>query len=78
MAKWWEDETPVTAASKKNVLRLYANAEKLQVSRPDWENDHGEMKPGKTVVLDLAALKGSPEGMEILASVANIVNGQEG
>lgn len=73
MGKWWENETPVTVVRKKNVLRLYPEAKKLMVSRPDWEDDHGEMKPGKTVTLDLEALRGAAEAREILAQALALI-----
>lgn len=54
MIRWWENETPQTIETDKNVMRYYPQAEKLQVSRPNWTDDYGESKPGKTVVLDLS------------------------
>lgn len=74
MGKWWEEETPIEATSRKNVLRLYPQAGKLMVSRPDWEDDHGEMKPGKTVTLDLEALKGAEDAREILMAALDCID----
>ena len=69
MEKYWENETPVEITTEKNVLRYYKKAGKLQISNPSWTNKDGEVKQGKTVTLDLAALKGSDEGRELLRKI---------
>ena len=68
---YWENETPVKAGTSKNELEYYEAARKLAVSRPAWTNDSGEVKRGKTVVLDLAALKESPEAVSLFLSIAD-------
>ncbi|UQT47336.1 hypothetical protein M5E87_20185 [Flavonifractor plautii] len=45
-------------------------AGKLAISRPSWTNGSGESKRGKTVTLDLAALKESPEAVRLLLMIA--------
>lgn len=72
--KWWLDEEPQTITTEKNTLRWYPNAGKLQVSRPDWENDKGETKPGKTVTLDVESIQLSPEVGNASAIFQSIVN----
>ena len=47
MTNYWQTETPVVAASAKNVLRWYSQAGRLQVSLPDWEDGGGDTHPGK-------------------------------
>lgn len=54
--------------------QTYQYAGKLMVSRPNWEDDHGEMKPGKTVTLDLTALKGQENAREILMTAIDYIN----
>lgn len=76
IGKWWDDEAPVVATSKKNVLRLYVQAGKLMVAQPDWEDDNGEAKQGKTVTLDLAALKGNEEARDMFMSVVDMIDGE--
>lgn len=56
MTKYWEDETPVTITTAKNVLHFYPEAMQLSVARPPWQDKNGDEKPGKTVVLNVAAL----------------------
>ena len=53
---WWNDEQPKVARTKKNVLRWYPQAGKLQVARPDWTDENGEIKTGKTATVDVVAL----------------------
>lgn len=77
--KWWLSEEPQTIHTSKNTLRWYPKAGKLQVARPDWENDAGERKPGKTVTLDMEALQHSDDAhsaSELFRSIAGILGGE--
>lgn len=67
---YWDDETPVVADTGKNVIELYQKAGKLAISRPSWTDDKGETRRGKTVVLDLGAVKTSPEAVQIVKTIA--------
>lgn len=67
---YWDDEKPVVADTGKNVIELYQNAGKLAISRPSWTDDKGEVRRGKTVVLDLGAVKTSPEAVQIVKTIA--------
>ncbi|WP_443662832.1 hypothetical protein [Dysosmobacter sp.] len=67
---YWDDEKPVVADTGKNVIELYQNAGKLAISRPSWTDDAGEVRRGKTVVLDLGAVKTSPEAVQIVKTIA--------
>ena len=64
--KYWENEQPITASTKRNVFKLFKNADKLQVSNPNWTNDDGQEKQGKTVTIDLEALRAVPEALELM------------
>lgn len=63
---YWEKETPETATTTKNILRYFPEAGKLQISMPSWKNEAGEEKTGKTVTLDITALKTSPDALGII------------
>lgn len=67
---YWDDEKPVVADTGKNVMELYQNAGKLAISRPSWTDDKGEVRRGKTVTLDLEAVKGCPEAVQIVKAIA--------
>lgn len=69
MPNWWDSETPVVITSDKNALRWYPQAKKMQVSRPDWTNQEGEQKPGKTVTFDVGALGNNEEAKKVFASM---------
>ncbi len=69
MKKYWEEETPKVVDTGKNVLRLFDKAGKLQVAQPDWEDKDGMKKPGKTVTVDLDALRETPEAVEIIRAI---------
>ena len=63
---YWNAEEPEYAETCKNVIRYFQAAKKLQISNPYWTNDAGEQMPGKTVALDLKALRECPEAMTIV------------
>lgn len=69
MMNYWETETPLRASTKKNELEYYREAGKLAISRPSWTDGNGESKRGKTVTLDLTALKESPEALRLLQKI---------
>lgn len=61
MPKYWENEKPVVVKSTKNTIAWYPQAGRLQVSLADWVNDKGEVCRGKTVTLDIDALRESDD-----------------
>jgi hypothetical protein len=73
--KYWESETPITADTGKNVLRYFEQAGKLQISMPYWTGQDGEQKPGKTVTVDIGAVKASPEALEVFRRVFGALKG---
>lgn len=68
-ARYWETEKPLEADTGRNILRLFKDAGKLQVSMPYWKNKDGDQKNGKTVTLDVAALIECPAAVEMLKQV---------
>ena len=68
--KYWENEKPIEADTGKNTMRYFKEAGKLQISGANWQNDKGETIRGKTVTLDITALKGSSEAMSIIKQIA--------
>lgn len=58
--RYWEEETPVEVTTERNKLRWYPRAGRLHVSLPDWEKD-GEIRQGKTVSLNIDALRESED-----------------
>ncbi len=68
--RYWENETPITVDTGKNVLRFYPRALRLQVARPDWQDENGQSRMGKAVALDVQALvEAEPEERERAAGV---------
>lgn len=70
MMNYWERETPIKAATRRNNIEYYPIAGKLSVARPAWVDENGEERRGKTVTVDIAALKESPDAVEIFKSIA--------
>ena len=68
---YWENETPVKATTRRNEIEYYKAAGKLAISRPAWTDDSGNTRRGKTVTLDLAALREAPEAIEITATLCD-------
>ena len=53
---YWENEVPVIVETPRNIVRYYGTAEKLNIARHMWTDSDGVERPGKSLVLDLAAL----------------------
>lgn len=53
---YWEGVDPQTVDTGKQVFRYYPEAERLQVSMPDFKKADGIRHHGKTVGIDLVAL----------------------
>ena len=68
--KYWQEEPGKIIDTGKNVLEYYPRAMKLSVAKPSWTNAMGEVKRGKTVVLDLAAVKNNPEAAAMFRRIA--------
>lgn len=66
---YWETETPVKATTKRNEIEYYKEAGKLAISRPAWTDDSGNTRRGKTVTLDLAALREAPEAIAVFEEI---------
>lgn len=66
---YWENETPVKATTRRNEIEYYKAAGKLAISRPAWTDDSGNTRRGKTVTLDLAALREAPEAIAVFEEI---------
>ena len=66
---YWEKEQPTVVNTGRNVLRHFKEAGKLQVCQPNWKDDKGEEKQGKTVTLELTALRETPEAVDLLKQI---------
>lgn len=53
---YWENTEPEEVTTGKNVFRFYPEAERLQVSMPDFKKADGIRRNGKTIGVDLSAL----------------------
>ena len=68
---YWEQEQPRTASTDKLLVSYYPNAGKFQVSTL-WKNKKsGEVKPGRTAVLDAAELASNPDALSLLEAFLN-------
>jgi hypothetical protein len=80
MSQYWNEEKPIVIGTGKNILRWFKNAEKLHVCLPDYQDDHGEKKQGKTVSLDIRALLESDDKEKIdqlLSQILSELRGEE-
>lgn len=55
-SRYWLTESPETVETERNVFRYYPDAERLQVSLPDYTAYSGETRRGKTVGIYIPAL----------------------
>ena len=67
---FWETEKPRVVDTGRNVLEYFPGAHRLSIAKPNWTNANGEEKRGKTVMLDLDALKACPEAASIFREIA--------
>ena len=69
MNKYWEEETPVRIGTDKNVFRYFPSAGKLQVSGLDWVDKDETTRQGKTVTIDLEAMRVNPKAVALFRSL---------
>ena len=73
--KYWQEEPGKIIDTGKNVLEYYPRAMKLSVAKPSWTNAMGEVKRGKTVVLDLSSVKNNQEAAAMFRRIAERMEG---
>lgn len=66
---FWEAEKPRVVNTGRNVLEYFPTAQRLSIAKPNWINAAGEEKRGKTVMLDLQAVKDCPEAANIFREI---------
>lgn len=59
--RYWEEETPIEAHLKFGVIRFYPQAGKLCFCYPDYKDQYGATRMGKTVALHVDDIKATPE-----------------
>lgn len=77
-ANYWETEEPETLNTGRNVLRHFPEAERLQVSTPDFVGRDGQTHTGKTVGIDLEPIHekiaaGGDEAQAVVDFFAHVV-----
>lgn len=69
--RYWEQEQPRTASTEKLLVSYYPNAGKFQVSTLWKDKESGEVKPGRTAVLDAGELATNPDALILLEAFLN-------
>jgi predicted transcriptional regulator len=69
--RYWEEEESICATSEVNVFRYFPQAMRLQVCLPDWIDENGIQKQGKTVPINLTKLRNTKSTLEFLKDVLN-------
>lgn len=69
MVKYWEDEDPVEVNTGRNIIRWYRGAERLQICGQNWLDGDGNEQRGKTVTLNIAAVRTTPEALDIFKQI---------
>lgn len=73
-SRYWERETPLVCESRKNSLRWFSEAGRLQISAAPWEDRAtGEQRPGKMVSLNVNTLEGNSEAVRIFNEVLEAI-----
>lgn len=60
-SRYWEKETPQVVQGERNLVAWYRDAQKLQISLPDWMDGEGTVRRSKTVTLDVYRMRKTPE-----------------
>ena len=69
MKKYWERPADHEIDTGRNILRYFSEAGRLQICMPRWTNKDGIEKQGKTVALNLDALRKTPEAVELFKKI---------
>lgn len=69
MKSYWENAPDAEVDTEKNVFRYWKNAAKLQVSMPFWTDNEGNQQMGKTVTINLDALRECIEAMALFEKI---------
>lgn len=75
MNKFYEIEQPELVTFTSGEMRLYHKGQRLAVSKPQFTDNDGQKRMGKTVSIDLAANKGNQELLGLLQNVIDILQG---
>lgn len=73
MNKFYETEQPELVSVISGEFRLYRSGQRLAVSKPQFTDNDGQKRIGKTVSIDLAANKGNQELIRLLQSAIEIL-----
>lgn len=68
---YWETERPRTASTDKLLVSYYPQAGKFQVSALWKDKKSGEVRPGRTTVLDAGELSANSEALTLLEAFLN-------
>lgn len=67
---FWESEKSISADTGKNIIEYFPGAKSLSISKPNWtDKKTGEVKRGKTVLLDLDAVSKNTDAVTLLTRV---------
>jgi len=69
MKKYWDNPPDKMIDTGKNILKYYGSAGKLQISMPTWTDKEGNEKQGKTLSLNLDALRETDGAVELLQNI---------
>ena len=69
MKKYWETAPDAELETGRNILKYWKSEGKLQVSMPYWQDADGNTKQGKTVTINLEALRESDGGIALLERI---------
>ena len=68
MQKYWEEETPLEAQTKKSWFRFFPRARRLQVCRR-YVTPTGEPRIGQVTTVDLEDLANFPDAIALLQMI---------
>ena len=69
MKNYWENPADYEIDTGKNILRYWKKAGRFQVCMPHWTDKDGNEKQGKTVTINIDALRETPEAVQLFEKV---------
>lgn len=58
-------------------VRVYKNAKRIAFSKNPWTDEHGEVRTGKTVTVNLGLNHGNPDLIRAFETAISILKGEQ-
>lgn len=74
---FYEVETPEYMKIIGGEVRIYRGAKRIAFSKNPWTDEHGEVRTGKTVTVNLGLNHGNPDLIRAFETAISILKGEQ-